>query len=96
MKCSLVRDLLPLYIEKECSTDTKKLIDSHLKYCAECRYDYELMEKPLEMEVKIEEELHVDKIENTNSIWRKYYGNLIFKGILLFLIVYFCVVFIAF
>ncbi|MFC0273511.1 zf-HC2 domain-containing protein [Metabacillus herbersteinensis] len=93
MKCSLVRDLLPLYIEQDCSQVTKKLVDHHLESCETCKKDYELMEKPLELRIEIEDITLVDGKENANAMWKKYYGKLILQGVLLFLFVYSIIVF---
>lgn len=37
MKCEVVRDLLPLYDEKLCSTESATLIEEHIKSCAACK-----------------------------------------------------------
>ena len=34
MKCEIIRDLIPLYLDKVCSEDSRKLVEEHL---AECR-----------------------------------------------------------
>lgn len=41
IKCSVVRDLLPLYIDKETGAETTALISEHLDVCPECRRRYE-------------------------------------------------------
>lgn len=43
IKCYLVRDLLPLYIDKACSEQTSTDIEEHLESCADCRKLYEEM-----------------------------------------------------
>jgi len=35
--CSVIRDLLPLYVEKICSEETRKVVDEHLAGCQDCR-----------------------------------------------------------
>ncbi len=90
MKCSLVRDLLPLYIEGDCSTETNNLVKKHLSSCPECTELYEMMEKPLELNVNSAS--LVEPETNTNQFWQKYYGRLIFRGVGLFFIVYIAIV----
>lgn len=34
--CSVVKDLLPLYIDDVCSAESKELVEEHLKQCKEC------------------------------------------------------------
>lgn len=41
IKCSVVRDLLPLYIDKVTGEETSALIAEHLAVCPECRKYYE-------------------------------------------------------
>ena len=35
--CSVIQDLLPLYIDGVCSEESRKVIDEHLAGCAACR-----------------------------------------------------------
>lgn len=37
MKCEIIKDLLPLYLNNECSEETKTMIEEHLSTCEECR-----------------------------------------------------------
>lgn len=43
MKCEVVRDLLPLYIDKLTSEESNKEIEKHLKNCKECYQYYQEM-----------------------------------------------------
>lgn len=43
LKCSIVRDLLPNYIEKLTSDDTNEAIEEHLEICDDCKEAYEQM-----------------------------------------------------
>lgn len=45
-ECSIVRDLLPLYVEQMVSADTAEFVKEHLKDCVECREEYERMKLP--------------------------------------------------
>lgn len=37
MKCEVIRDLLPLYVDGVVSEESRKLIEEHLSECADCR-----------------------------------------------------------
>lgn len=37
MKCEVVRDLIPMYIDKTASDETCEQVESHLAECDECR-----------------------------------------------------------
>ena len=45
--CHVVRDLLPLYHDGVVSAETRSAVGEHLMECADCRAEYEQMEKAL-------------------------------------------------
>ncbi len=45
-ECNIIRDLLPLYVEKMVSSDTVAFIEEHLKDCEACRKEYEGIKEP--------------------------------------------------
>ena len=40
MKCEIIKDLLPIYIEGLCSLETKEEVEAHLKNCPDCQKEY--------------------------------------------------------
>lgn len=50
MKCKIICDLLPLYIDDVCSDETREAVELHLEKCAACRMEYEKMKAELRME----------------------------------------------
>ncbi len=46
MECSVVKDLLPLYLDGCCSEESKKIVEDHLGNCAFCRKYCEEMKAP--------------------------------------------------
>lgn len=36
IKCSIIKDLLPSYVDDLCSDDTKALVDEHISACVDC------------------------------------------------------------
>ena len=40
MECSIVRDLLPLYIEDMVSAETAQYVSDHLQSCSECQAEF--------------------------------------------------------
>jgi predicted anti-sigma-YlaC factor YlaD len=85
MKCSIIRDLLPLYEVNKCRRETRKIVSSHLKSCESCRSFYKAMgeEVGLKNSIEVQQQLHQDK-----EFWCKYYGALLIKGFMIFLLVY--------
>lgn len=46
-ECSIVRDILPLYVEDMVSEDTADFVKEHVSDCEECRKELEKMQKPV-------------------------------------------------
>lgn len=55
MKCCIVKDLLPNYIDGLTSKETNTEIEKHLAECVECHIIYEQMKAELSEEIKPEE-----------------------------------------
>lgn len=53
--CSIVCDILPLYVENVISDDTRQFIDEHLSECAECKKELELLKTNLPLETNTKE-----------------------------------------
>ena len=65
MKCSIVKDLLNMYIDDLCSEENNKLIKKHLDSCEKCQKTYnELLKENL----KDEELLLKETVTNDNEI----------------------------
>ena len=47
IKCSVIQDLLPLYVDEVVSDDTKSLVNEHLLTCERCKHEYEQMKGTL-------------------------------------------------
>jgi len=47
IKCSVIQDLLPLYVDEVVSDDTKTLVNEHLRACENCKKEYEQMKETL-------------------------------------------------
>lgn len=50
MNCNIISDLIPLYIDKCCSEESKKEIEKHLCECDECKAVFESMNQPIKEE----------------------------------------------
>ena len=35
--CEIIKDLLPLYLDKVCSKESSALVEEHLRTCKECQ-----------------------------------------------------------
>lgn len=54
--CEIIRDLLPLYAEDVCSTESKKMVENHLKDCNECNKILETIKKDEKNKNSVEKE----------------------------------------
>lgn len=41
--CSIIQDLLPLYVDEICSEESKKIVEDHLSQCSICKEIYDSM-----------------------------------------------------
>lgn len=78
MKCSIIRDLLPLYGTHKCRKETKELVTKHLESCKNCREIYEAMRE----EVGLKSSMHVHQAPLpyksnivSSSSWNLQQGN---------------------
>lgn len=58
MKCSIIRDLIPLYIDGCCSEESRQIVNEHIANCQQCRNLYDDMTAPAEV-------IEVSKAPNT-------------------------------
>lgn len=68
MKCEIIRDLLPLYVDEICSKEASYEIESHLKDCDKCKHIFEQMNVEI---VPIIDSEKVIKAKNPFNIIRK-------------------------
>lgn len=54
MKCEVVHDLLPLYIDDLCSKESRELIDVHIKSCDACKKVLKTMQEELQLDSESE------------------------------------------
>lgn len=47
IKCTVIQDLLPLYVDEVVSDDTKSLVNEHLLTCENCKNEFEQMKGTL-------------------------------------------------
>ena len=48
-ECSIIRDILPLYVENMVSEDTSEFVKEHLESCPACRAELEKLREPVEV-----------------------------------------------
>ena len=66
IKCSIIQDILPLYVDEVVSQDTKEMIEEHLVHCEKCQKEYEVMRR----ELFIPAENKASIFKKINKKWR--------------------------
>lgn len=83
--CSLIKDLLPLYIDDLCSNESAEIIKNHLEICSSCKKEYEqLTNQPV---IKIENDNSTELIKGVGNMFKKDKKRAIIKTISIFLII---------
>lgn len=55
IKCNIIRDILPLYVENMISDDTRQFVDEHLSQCQECKQELEQIKRNIPLEEKYQD-----------------------------------------
>lgn len=89
LKCEIVKDLLPLYVDGMVSDVSKKSIENHLENCADCNEAYRNMAFHLEMETPPDEVPDIKRFLNkTKKMYFLYaFGGLSLIAVIVCLIV---------
>lgn len=61
MKCEIIKDLLPLYIDDVVSDETRRAVEEHIINCKECNLVYERLNEKIELEIPVSEEEEYSK-----------------------------------
>ena len=73
--CNIVRDLMPLVLDRVASDESRGLVEEHMETCEECRKEYEKMkaDMPQETLAEYEEEQRtiVEALKTTRATQRK-------------------------
>lgn len=84
--CSLIKDLLPLYIDDLCSNESTEIIKNHLETCSECAKEFEqLTSQP---EIKVVKDTSTELIKGVGKMFKKDKKKAIIKTISVFLVVF--------
>ena len=67
IKCTIIQDVLPLYLDEVVSQDTKEMVEEHLHHCDKCQKEYDSLKQELYLPVENKASL----FKNINKKWRK-------------------------
>src|SRR5690554_699010 len=86
ISCNIIEDLLILYVAKECSEDTKKMVEDHLSTCRSCQNILETLQSPVVPMERVNHELNNKEISFQKG-FKKIRHRWIASSILLLLII---------
>lgn len=75
-ECTIVRDILPLYLDEMVSEDTIAFVEEHLEKCAACRTELENMKAPNALEIVVSDTQATD--EKPLKAFKKRYNRKLF------------------
>lgn len=84
ISCKVIKDLLPLYHDKVCSDDSKKIVEEHLTFCENCQREL----KNIDTEIKIAfknntmDRKDTNVIKNISKLWKKSKVKSFIKGLI--------------
>ena len=84
--CSLIKDLLPLYIDDLCSKESTEIIKNHLEDCSECSKEYEQLIN--HSEIKVINDNSTELIKGVGKMFKKDKKKAIIKTISIFLVMF--------
>jgi hypothetical protein len=85
LSCEIVKDLLPLYYDEVCSSDTRKSIDEHLAACEHCTAALRKLQQSsnLPFEVIKKNKQESDALASFKGYWNRSRAASFAKGLLL-------------
>jgi|AGTN01.1.fsa_nt_gi hypothetical protein len=83
ISCEIVKDLLPLYHDGICSTDSKNLVEEHLAYCDSCKVELQAMDDELSVKNAEQNLNEAEAVKKLSGRWKKGMRKSLLKGILI-------------
>jgi len=69
--CNIIRDLIPLVLDRVASDESREAVETHIAACAECRKHYDEMKSALPVENRTEYEEEQKKMMDALKAMRK-------------------------
>ncbi len=72
--CDVIRDLLPLYVDEVCSTESRKMVEDHMTQCQECKAYMDSMScdrSQADTEIRLDPSIEKRKAASLQSIRKK-------------------------
>ena len=80
--CEMIKDLLPLYHDGVCSSDSKAAIEEHIASCDECKTELESMADVLPAQTTRRNLTEAEAVQKLAKRWKKGMWKSALKGVL--------------
>lgn len=82
--CEIIKDLIPLYYDEVCSTDSSKVVEEHIIGCSNCKRELDNIKKTMELPKNIIEKNKSESnvIKGLSKSWDKSKRKSFFKGLI--------------
>lgn len=87
VSCEIIKDILPLYHDGVCSSESAAMVDEHLSCCNECREELAAMDRELPIDSKIQNLSEAAAVKSLSKRWKKGMHKSLLKGALITLLV---------
>ena len=71
VKCEIIKDILPLYVDNVCSAESRELVEEHISACESCKAELENMQSEVKLAVSAQET--VQRTDILKSIKKKFF-----------------------
>ena len=78
IKCTIIQDILPLYVDDVVSEDTQQMVNEHLQHCDTCQQEYESMKQDIYIPVENNDTI----LQQMSKKWRTKKIKIAFASIL--------------
>ncbi|MEE3952759.1 zf-HC2 domain-containing protein [Peribacillus frigoritolerans] len=85
ISCNIVKDMLPLYHDNVCSSDSQKMVEEHLSECDSCKSELDRIRDDIKIPKKEIEENKIDGkvIKNISMMWKRSRVKSFIKGVII-------------
>ena len=87
ISCEIIKDLLPLYHDGVCSSDSKTAVEEHLAYCESCKAELRAMDDALSINKAQQNLNEAEAVQKLSRRWKKGMNKSLLKGIVIAVVV---------
>lgn len=86
MKCEIIKDLLPSYVDELTSNESNKEIENHIKTCSKCRAELDSMKQDIHIDELEINKKDIQPLKKFNKKYRNIFRNISICSLILYLI----------